>query len=605
MVCQSEANLVYFLFPMKRTHYCGELRRKDENLDVALCGWIHSSRDHGGLLFLDLRDREGVVQIVVSPEKKEVFKIAQSLGSEFVIEVQGQVRLRPKGTENPNLSTGEIEIDAREIEILNTSLVLPFEISEFNQASEEIRLQYRYLDLRRPSLQRNLILRHRIVQSVRSFLDKQGFLEIETPFLTKSTPEGARDFLVPSRLNPGHFYALPQSPQLFKQILMVGGMDKYYQIVRCFRDEDLRSDRQPEFTQIDLEMSFVEEEDVMGVTEKIILEAFKVLTGKETDLEFPRISYEEALNRFGSDKPDLRYEMELKDVTDDLKNSSFQIFSNAVKENGVIKALCFKGGAKLSRSEIDNLTEFVKRFGAKGLAWIKFTDAGPESSIVKFFSKEELAQVQLKLGALSGDILFFGAGAWKSVVIILGSLRVELAKRYDLIPKSGASTYKFLWVIHFPLLEWDDQEKRWSAMHHPFTSPEVENGDFLESAPEKVRARAYDIVLNGTELGGGSIRIHRKELQQRVFKILGVNEESAKEKFGFLLTALEYGAPPHGGIALGLDRMVAIFSGEDSIRDTIAFPKTQKGICMLAGSPSEVTELQLKELSLVVKKIKN
>ncbi|OGR54062.1 MAG: aspartate--tRNA ligase [Elusimicrobia bacterium RIFCSPLOWO2_02_FULL_39_32] len=590
---------------MKRTHYCGELRRKDENLDVALCGWIHSSRDHGGLLFLDLRDREGVVQIVVSPEKKEVFKIAQSLGSEFVIEVQGQVRLRPKGTENPNLSTGEIEIDAREIEILNTSLVLPFEISEFNQASEEIRLQYRYLDLRRPSLQRNLILRHRIVQSVRSFLDKQGFLEIETPFLTKSTPEGARDFLVPSRLNPGHFYALPQSPQLFKQILMVGGMDKYYQIVRCFRDEDLRSDRQPEFTQIDLEMSFVEEEDVMGVTEKIILEAFKVLTGKETDLEFPRISYEEALNRFGSDKPDLRYEMELKDVTDDLKNSSFQIFSNAVKENGVIKALCFKGGAKLSRSEIDNLTEFVKRFGAKGLAWIKFTDAGPESSIVKFFSKEELAQVQLKLGALSGDILFFGAGAWKSVVIILGSLRVELAKRYDLIPKSGASTYKFLWVIHFPLLEWDDQEKRWSAMHHPFTSPEVENGDFLESAPEKVRARAYDIVLNGTELGGGSIRIHRKELQQRVFKILGVNEESAKEKFGFLLTALEYGAPPHGGIALGLDRMVAIFSGEDSIRDTIAFPKTQKGICMLAGSPSEVTELQLKELSLVVKKIKN
>jgi len=605
LVCQSEANLVYFLFPMKRTHYCGELRRKDENLDVALCGWIHSSRDHGGLLFLDLRDREGVVQIVVSPEKKEVFKIAQSLGSEFVIEVQGQVRLRPKGTENPNLSTGEIEIDAREIEILNTSLVLPFEISEFNQASEEIRLQYRYLDLRRPSLQRNLILRHRIVQSVRSFLDKQGFLEIETPFLTKSTPEGARDFLVPSRLNPGHFYALPQSPQLFKQILMVGGMDKYYQIVRCFRDEDLRSDRQPEFTQIDLEMSFVEEEDVMGVTEKIILEAFKVLTGKETDLEFPRISYEEALNRFGSDKPDLRYEMELKDVTDDLKNSSFQIFSNAVKENGVIKALCFKGGAKLSRSEIDNLTEFVKRFGAKGLAWIKFTDAGPESSIVKFFSKEELAQVQLKLGALSGDILFFGAGAWKSVVIILGSLRVELAKRYDLIPKSGASTYKFLWVIHFPLLEWDDQEKRWSAMHHPFTSPEVENGDFLESAPEKVRARAYDIVLNGTELGGGSIRIHRKELQQRVFKILGVNEESAKEKFGFLLTALEYGAPPHGGIALGLDRMVAIFSGEDSIRDTIAFPKTQKGICMLAGSPSEVTELQLKELSLVVKKIKN
>ena len=605
MVCQSEANLVYFLFPMKRTHYCGELRRKDENLDVALCGWIHSSRDHGGLLFLDLRDREGVVQIVVSPEKKEVFKIAQSLGSEFVIEVQGQVRLRPKGTENPNLSTGEIEIDAREIEILNTSLVLPFEISEFNQASEEIRLQYRYLDLRRPSLQRNLILRHRIVQSVRSFLDKQGFLEIETPFLTKSTPEGARDFLVPSRLNPGHFYALPQSPQLFKQILMVGGMDKYYQIVRCFRDEDLRSDRQPEFTQIDLEMSFVEEEDVMGVTEKIILEAFKVLTGKETDLEFPRISYEEALNRFGSDKPDLRYEMELKDVTDDLKNSSFQIFSNAVKENGVIKALCFKGGAKLSRSEIDNLTEFVKRFGAKGLAWIKFTDAGPESSIVKFFSKEELAQVQLKLGALSGDILFFGAGAWKSVAIILGSLRVELAKRYDLIPKSGASTYKFLWVIHFPLLEWDDQEKRWSAMHHPFTSPEVENGDFLESAPEKVRARAYDIVLNGTELGGGSIRIHRKELQQRVFKILGVNEESAKEKFGFLLTALEYGAPPHGGIALGLDRMVAIFSGEDSIRDTIAFPKTQKGICMLAGSPSEVTELQLKELSLVVKKIKN
>lgn len=589
---------------MERTHYCGELRRKDEGKEVTLCGWIHSSRDHGGLLFLDLRDREGVVQIVVSPERKEVFKIAQTLGSEYVIQVKGQARLRPKGTENPNLSTGEIEIDAKEIEILNSSLVLPFEISEFNQASEEIRLQYRYLDLRRPSLQRNLILRHRIVQAVRSFLDKQGFLEIETPFLTKSTPEGARDFLVPSRLNPGHFYALPQSPQLFKQILMVGGMDKYYQIVRCFRDEDLRSDRQPEFTQIDLEMSFVEEEDVMRVTEKIIQEAFKVLTGKETILEFPRISYQEALNRFGSDKPDLRFEMELKDVTEELKNSSFQIFSNAVKEKGVIKALCFKGGAKLSRSEIDNLTEFVKRFGAKGLAWIKFSEAGPESSIVKFFSKEELAQIQGKLGAVSGDILFFGAGAWKSVVTVLGALRVELAKQAHLIPQSGSSIYKFLWVIAFPLLEWDDQEKRWSAMHHPFTSPLVENKDLLDSAPDKVRARAYDIVLNGTELGGGSIRIHRKDLQQKVFKTLGISEDSAKEKFGFLLTALEYGAPPHGGIALGLDRLVAIFLGEDSIRDTIAFPKTQKGICMLAGSPSEVTEQQLKELSLAVKKIK-
>ncbi len=599
---------------MMRTYICGEIRRKEEGKCVQLCGWVHSYRDHGGLLFLDLRDRAGMVQIVIDPKREKVFSLAQTLRSEFVIKVSGSVRLRPEGTVNPNLPTGEVEVDAEEIEILNTSSPLPFEISEFNESSEEIRLQYRYLDLRRPTLQRNLSLRHKISQTVRSVLNQEGFLEIETPFLTKSTPEGARDFLVPSRLSPGNFYALPQSPQLFKQILMVGGMDKYYQIARCFRDEDLRSDRQPEFTQIDLEMSFVDEEDVMRVTETIIAESFQAAFGKRPATPFPRISYQEAMDRYGNDKPDLRFGMEIIDLSPELVDCGFQVFSTALKEKGVVKVIRLEGGAQISRSEIDQLTEFVKKLGAKGLAWMKFTEAGAESSIVKFFSKGDLEKIQEKTQAKAGDLLFFGAGPWKSVVTILGSLRLELAKRFKLIPgKLGTvplgtvpnfPLFKFLWVVDFPMLEWDDKESRWNAMHHPFTSPKETDLEFLDSAPGKIKARAYDIILNGTELGGGSIRIHRKSVQEKVFSVLGISSESAKEKFGFLLSALEFGAPPHGGIALGLDRMVAIFLGEDSIRDTIAFPKTQKGMCLLSGSPSEVTQKQLDELELERKKIK-
>ncbi|OGR83155.1 MAG: aspartate--tRNA ligase [Elusimicrobia bacterium RIFCSPLOWO2_01_FULL_54_10] len=579
---------------MYRSHSCGQLRASDLGITATLSGWVHSRRDHGGVLFIDLRDREGLVQVVFNPEKTEIYKSAETLRSEFVIKVSGPVRKRPEGTENKNLGTGEIELAADSLEILNTSQVPPFEISQFSEASEEIRLEYRYLDLRRPTLQRNLILRHKIAQNVRETLNKEGFLEIETPMLTKSTPEGARDFLVPSRLNPGNFYALPQSPQLFKQILMVGGLDKYYQIVRCFRDEDLRSDRQPEFTQIDLEMSFVDEADVMGVTEKMVAAAFKAATGQDVKLPFLRMPYKEAMDKYGSDKPDLRFGLELMDVTEEVRNCGFQVFAGAVKDGGVVKAICLKGGASTARAEIDRLTDFVRKLGAKGLAWIKFTDSGPDSAITKFFSEEDLDKIQSKTGANAGDLLLFGAGAWKSVVNVLGTLRTELAKRNYLYPKE--QVFKFLWVVDFPLLEWDDKDKRWNAMHHPFTSPDEASLATFEKDPGAAKARAYDIVLNGTELGGGSVRIHRKDVQSKVFSVLGISAEAAKEKFGFLLTALDFGAPPHGGIALGLDRFVALLLGEDSIRDTIAFPKTQKGTDLLSGSPSPVAPKQLQEI---------
>ncbi len=569
---------------------------------VALCGWVHSYRDHGGLLFIDLRDREGLVQAVADPKNETVFALVQTLRSEFVVKISGVVRLRPSGTENKNLPTGEVEVDAQAIEILNTAAALPFEISEFNESSEEVRLQYRYLDLRRPSLRKNLILRHKITQAARALLDKEGFLEIETPFLTKSTPEGARDFLVASRLQPGSFYALPQSPQLFKQILMVGGLDRYYQVARCFRDEDLRSDRQPEFTQIDLEMSFVTEEDVMAVTEQMVAAAMKVATGLDCPLPIPRIKYRDAMNRYGSDKPDLRYGLEIVDLSEELKDCGFQVFAGALKEGGVVKAIRVPEGAKFTRSEIDKLTEFVKKLGAKGLAWIKFTESGPESNLVKYFSKEELEKIASCTGSQAGDLVLFGAGPWKQVVTILGSLRCELARNLKLAPVPHL--FKLVWVTDFPLLEWDVTEKRWNAMHHPFTAPSAEDVPLLETDPGKVRARAYDIVLNGVELGGGSIRIHQKQVQEKMFEALGISPESAQEKFGFLLRALEFGAPPHGGIALGLDRLVAIFLGEESIRDTIAFPKTQKGSCPLSGSPSEVNLKQLDELHLTIKGIK-
>ncbi len=549
---------------------------------------------------MDLRDRTGLVQIVVQPDNPALFATGETLRSEFVVAVSGVVRRRPDGTINANLPTGEIEILAQGIEILNASQTLPFEISQYSHVSEEVRLQYRYLDLRRPRLQRNLILRHKICQAIRAELNRELFLEIQTPMLTKSTPEGARDYLVPSRLNPGSFYALPQSPQIFKQILMVGGMEKYYQIVRCFRDEDLRSDRQPEFTQIDIEMSFADESDVMILTEKLVAAAFEVATGKKCRLLMRRVTYQEAMDRYGSDRPDLRYGLEITDLSEILKDCQFQVFANVLKSNGIVRALRFPEGGSFSRSEIDNLTQFVIRLGAKGLAWMKFTAAGAESNIVKYFTPAELTAIAAAAQAKEGDILFFAAGPWKGALSILGSLRQELAKRNQLI--KDKDQFEFLWVTDFPLLEKDEKENRWSSMHHPFTAPQAGDVALLDSAPGKVRARAYDIVLNGTELGGGSIRIHRGDLQKKVFGVLGVNEESAKEKFGFLIDALNFGAPPHGGIALGLDRMVAIFLGEDSIRDTIAFPKTQKGVCLMSGSPSPVSANQLKELSINVHK---
>ena len=583
---------------MKRTHLCGQVTQEQVEQMVSVCGWVHSYRDHGGVLFIDLRDREGLLQIVVNPEPSDLFEIGNELRSEFVISVTGRVRFRPEGTVNSNLKTGRVEVVAESIEILNQSETPPFEVSEFSHASEEIRLRYRYLDLRRPTLQRNLKLRHELTRAVRDTLNQERFLEIETPFLNRSTPEGARDFLVPSRLNAGQFYALPQSPQLFKQILMAGGMEKYYQIARCFRDEDLRADRQPEFTQVDIEMSFVNEMDVMSLTEKILVEGFKATLGKDCALPFPKLSWKEAMNRFGSDKPDLRFDLELVDLNEELRECGFKVFSEAIKNAGTIKALCLKEGAKCSRGEIDQLTEYVKGIGAKGLAWMKVTEEGAESNIVKFFTVEEIKAIKKKAQAQTGDLLLFGAGNWKEVVSILGLLRVELNRRFKLIPESEKNELKFVWIVDFPLLEWDSEEKRWNALHHPFTAPHPEDIPLLETDPGKVRSRAYDIVLNGTELGGGSIRIHQSSLQSKLFDLLGIPLESAQEKFGFLLEALKFGTPPHGGIALGLDRWVALALGEDSIRDTIAFPKTQKGQCLLSGAPGEVSQVQLKELRL-------
>ena len=583
---------------MKRSCYCGKVDESFIGKEIVVSGWVHSRRDHGGVIFIDLRDREGLVQIVFQPEKKEIFAQAEHLRSEYVLSVKGLVRNRPEGTVNPNMFTGKVEIVVNELEIINTSPVLPLEVDDYKETSEEIRLKYRYLDLRRPSFQKNFILRHRISQTIREYLNKEGFLEIETPFLTKSTPEGARDFLVPARLAHGCFYALPQSPQIFKQILMVAGFDKYYQIARCFRDEDLRADRQLEFTQVDMEMSFIDEQDIMTIVEQMLAKIFKDVLGKEIQTPFLRMPYDEAMLRFGSDKPDTRFAMEIKDFTKELANCGFGVFKNVIAKGNVVRGLCITGGAKFSRSEIDGLTKFVGEFGAKGLAWMKITANGAESNIVKFFTKEEIDTIINKLEAKDGDLVVFLADEVDILAQGLGALRLKMGKQLGLIDKNK---FNFLWVVDFPLFAWDKEEKRWVANHHPFTAVKEEDVDKLtqEKAGE-AKARAYDVILNGVELGGGSIRIHKSDMQSKVFNLLNITEESAKEKFGFLLDALTYGAPPHGGLAIGFDRLCALLIGEESIREVIAFPKTQKAICPLSNAPAEVAEKQLRELGIKI-----
>ena len=587
---------------LKRTSYCGDLRKNDVDRAVTLLGWVQRRRDLGGLIFVELRDRQGIVQVVFNPELSSgAHEKAQSLRSEYVIAVQGNVVARPDGTINPKLSTGEIEVVAKELKILNSSKTPPFLIEDEEKVAEDTRLKYRYLDLRRPSLQKNLILRHKVAKEVRSYFDRSGFLEVETPMLTKSTPEGARDFLVPSRLDPGHFYALPQSPQLFKQILMISGFDRYFQIVRCFRDEDLRSDRQPEFTQIDVEMSFVTVQDIQKTMEGLMAHIFKAVEGINLELPFPILTYDDAMSRYGVDKPDIRFGMELRDVTEPLKNSSFQVFKEAIEEKGVIKAINVKGGSSFSRKQIDELTHFVYTYGAKGLISAKIVQNGWQSSIQKFITEAERKAVDDVLEASENDLLLFVAGQPKVVNQSLANLRLRLGEKLDLIPKDE---YRFVWVLDFPLLEYDETEGRFVAVHHPFTAPKDEDIPKLKNHPESVKAKAYDLVLNGSEIGGGSIRNHLREVQSLLFEKLGMGEEEARERFGFLLEALEYGTPPHGGIAFGFDRLIMILSHSESIRDVIAFPKTQKGTCLMTDAPSRVDAKQLDELWIKIKEIK-
>lgn len=591
-----------FLGDLKRTGYCGDLDKKDVNHEVTLLGWVQRRRDLGGLIFVELRDRQGIVQVVFNPEiNPQTHEKAQSIRSEYVLGVRGTVVIRPEGTANRKLSTGEIEVIAQDLKILNVSKTPPFQIEDEEEVAENTRLKYRYLDLRRPRLQKNLILRHKVGKEVRNYFDRLGFLEVETPMLTKSTPEGARDFLVPSRLTPGHFYALPQSPQLFKQILMVSGFDRYFQIVRCFRDEDLRSDRQPEFTQIDVEMSFVTVQDIQRTMEGLMAHIFKEVLDITLELPFPVLSYDEAMGRYGVDKPDIRFGMELRDVTEPLRGSSFQVFRDTASAKGMIKALNVKGGNSFSRKEIEDLTHFVQNFGAKGLISAKVGPGGWQSSIQKFITEGERKAVENALEARENDLLLFVAGPSKVVNQSLANLRLHLGEKLGLIPKDQ---YRFVWVLDFPLLEYDEAEGRYVAVHHPFTAPQDEDIPKLKDHPEWVKAKAYDLVLNGSEIGGGSIRNHLREVQSLLFEKLGMGEKEATERFGFLLEALEYGTPPHGGIAFGLDRLTMILSHSESIRDVIAFPKTQKGTCLMTDAPSRVDSKQLDELWIKIKEIK-
>lgn len=590
---------------LKRTHMCGELTSQNVGENVVLMGWVQRRRDLGGLIFVTLRDRTGIIQLVFDQEESsDLFDKAATLRSEYVIACRGQVVNRAPEAINPNMATGEIEVKAEELRILSKSETPPFYIEDNTNVSEALRYKYRYLDLRRPEMQRNLMIRHKIASQVRNFLNERGFLEIETPMLTKSTPEGARDYLVPSRVHPGKFYALPQSPQLFKQLLMLAGYDRYYQIVRCFRDEDLRADRQPEFTQIDIEMSFVEIDDVLTINEEMIAHIFKQVLDVDIPTPFKRMTYKEAMERYGSDKPDTRFGLELVDVSSLVANSEFKVFSGAVKKGGSVRAINAKGaGVKFSRRDIDSLGEFVKTYRAKGLAWINVTPEGVKSPIAKFLSQEELDAILNHLKAEPGDLLLFIADENEIVFQALGQLRLELARRLDIIPKDQ---YNILWITEFPLFEYDQEEGRYVAKHHPFTSPMDEDLHLLESEPGKVRAKAYDMVLNGNEIGGGSIRIHDMSLQERMFKALGFTMEKAWEQFGFLLEAFKYGAPPHGGIAYGLDRIAALLAGRTSIRDVIAFPKVQNASDLMTNAPSFVDEKQLKELHISIdKKIEN
>jgi aspartyl-tRNA synthetase len=582
-----------------RTDYCGEITEKYLGKEVIVNGWVKSVRDHGGVIFVDLRDIRGVVQIVFSPEvSKELHESASKLRDEYVLAVKGIVKLRPAESINPNINTGNVEIWATEFEVLNTSETPPIPFDNPKTVSEDKRLRYRFLDLRSEMMKNNIVKRYEITKVIRSYLDENNFIEIETPMLIKSTPEGARDFVVPSRLNKGKFYALPQSPQLFKQILMVSGFDRYYQIARCFRDEDLRADRQPEFTQVDLEMSFVDMDTVMNIVEGMIKRVLDKVYGIKIEDRFPILSYEEAMNRFGSDSPDLRFGMEIIDISEEVKGCEFKVFSEVLDKGGFVKCIVVERGDEVSRSELDFLRDWVQEFGAKGVAWFRVKNGDLESNITKFFSEEIRKKIIAKTNAKDGNLLLIVADKWEVATKTLGQIRLRMANKLNLIPKDN--TLKFCWVVNFPLVEWNEEENRYDPLHHPFTAPVYEDIPLLDTDPLKVRAQSYDIVLNGTEIGGGSIRIHNQELQKKIFNLIGLSDEEANEKFGFLLDAFKYGAPPHGGLAIGLDRFVAILQGMESIRDVIAFPKTQKAQCLLSGAPSFLQKKQLDELGITV-----